>query len=146
RTVVLLLVALLSASVARGQPAGTGPATSSSQPVADLGKGAEEVAAQLRELTESLSDTTALTRLEAEVAATTGNTAQRWAETGALLKDNLRPATLDSLASSWEVLRSQLNDVMGEIDTRARRSATDLETLTRLRDSWTHAIDLTRKA
>jgi small-conductance mechanosensitive channel len=141
RTVALLLIALLSSSVVRGQPAATGPA-----PVADLGKGAEEVAAQLRELTESLSDTTGLARLEAEVAATTGNAAQRWAETGTLLKGNLRPATLDTVASSWEVLRSQLNDVMGEIDARARRSAADLDTLTRLRDSWTRAIDLTRKA
>src|SRR5262249_51521568 len=119
----------------------TGPA-----PVADLGKGAEEVAAQLRELTESLSDTTGLARLEAEVAATTGNAAQRWAETGTLLKGNLRPASLDTVASSWEVLRSQLNDVMGASEAHARRSAADLDTLTRLRDSWTRAIDLTRKA
>ena len=147
RTVALLLVALLSSGVARGQPpAATGSATSSSQPMADLGKGAEEVAAQLRELTESLSDTTALTRLETEVAATTSNAAQRWAETGALLKDNLRPATLDAVASSWDVLHNQLTDVMGEIDARARRSATDLETLTRLRESWTRTIDLARKA
>jgi potassium-dependent mechanosensitive channel len=147
RIVVLLLVGLLSASVARGQPqAATGSATTSSQPMADLGKGAEEVAAQLRELTESLSDTTALTRLETQVAATTSNAAQRWAETSALLKDNLRPATLDTVASSWEVLHSQLTDVMGEIDARARRSATDLETLARLRESWTRSIDLARKA
>ena len=147
RIVALLLVGLLSASVARGQPqAATEPATTPSKPMADLGKGAEEVAAQLRELTESLSDTTALARLEAEVATATSNAANRWAETGTLLKDNLRPATLDSLASSWEVLRAQLNDVMGEIDARARRSATDLETLTRLRESWTRAIDLARKA
>jgi small-conductance mechanosensitive channel len=114
--------------------------------MADLGKGAEEVAAQLRELTESLSDTTALTRLETQVAATTSNAAQRWAETGTLLKGNLRPATLDTVASSWEVLRSQLNDVMGEIDARARRSAADVETLTRLRESWTRTIDLVRNA
>ena len=83
RTVALLLVALLSSGVARGQPpAATGSATSSSQPMADLGKGAEEVAAQLRELTESLSDATALTKLETQVAATTSNLAsagQRWA-------------------------------------------------------------------
>jgi small-conductance mechanosensitive channel len=146
-TAVLLLVALLSPSVAWGQPqAATGPATTTSQPVADLGKGAEEVAAQLRELTESLSDTTALARLETQVAATTSNAAQRWAETGTLLKGNLRQATLDTVASSWEVLRSQLNDVMREIDARARRSATDLETLTRLRESWTRTIDLAQKA
>jgi len=147
RTVALLLVALLSSSVAWGQPqAATGPTTTSSRPMADLGKGAEEVAAQLRELTESLSDTTALTKLETQVAATTSNTGQRWAEMGALLKDNLRPATLDTVASSWEVLHSQLTDVMREIDARARRSATDLETLTRLRESWTRTIDLARKA
>src|SRR5262249_57274696 len=85
RTVGLLLIALLSSSVAWGQPqAATGPTTTSSQPMADLGKGAEEVAAQLRELTESLSDTTALTKLETQVAATTSNTGQRWAEMGAL--------------------------------------------------------------
>src|SRR5215475_9998820 len=108
-TVALLLVTLLSSSAAQEQPqAATGPATTPSQPVADLGKGAEEVAAQLRELTESLSDTTALTRLETQVAATTSNAAQRWAETGTLLKGNLRPATLDTVASSWEVLHSQL--------------------------------------
>jgi potassium efflux system protein len=146
RTVALLLVALLSSSVAWGQlKAATGP-TTTSQPMADLGKGAEEVAAQLRELTESLSDTTALTKLETRVAATTSNTAQRWTETGALLKDNLRPATLDTVASSWEVLHSQLTDLMGEIDVRVRRSATDLETLTRLRESWTRTIDLARNA
>src|SRR5262249_19588584 len=96
--------------------------------------------------TESLSDTTALTKLETRVAATTSNTAQRWAETGALLKDNLRPATLDTVASSWEVLHSQLTDLMGEIDVRVRRSATDLETLTRLRGSWTRTIDLASNA
>src|SRR5262249_8114442 len=146
RTVALLLVALLSSSVAWGQPqAATGP-TTTSQPMADLGKGAEEVAAQLRELTESLSDTTALTKLETRVAATTSNTAQRWAETGALLEDNLRPATRDTAASSWDVLHSQLTDVMDEIDVRVRRSATDLETLTRLRESWTRTIDLARNA
>jgi potassium-dependent mechanosensitive channel len=146
-TVALLLVSLLASTVVRGQ---TQPATettsASHESVPDLGKGAEEVAAQLRELTESLSDTGALARLEAEVAATTSRAAERWSETGALLQSNLRPATLDSLASSWEALRSQLDDVMGQIDARVRRRTADLETLTRLRESWAHALDLARKA
>jgi potassium efflux system protein len=146
-TVALLLVSLLAATVVRGQ---TQPATettsASHEAMPDLGKGAEEVAAQLRELTESLSDTGALATLEAEVAATTKRAAERWSETGALLQGNLRPATLDSLASSWEALRSQLDDVMGQIDARVRRRAADLETLGRLRESWGRALDLGVKA
>jgi small-conductance mechanosensitive channel len=111
-----------------------------------LGQGAEEVAAQLRQLTESVSDTAGFASLEAEVAADAQRAAQRWSETGALLKANLRPAALDSLESSWDALRSQLDDVRGRIDARARRRAADLETLAKLHESWARALDLAQKA
>src|SRR5262245_57228816 len=114
--------------------------------MADLGKGAEEVAAQLRQLTESLSDTAAVASLEAKVAATTHRAADRWRETGVLLEGNLRPAALDSLESSWNALRSQLSDLRAEIDARVRRRTGDLDTLTKLRDSWVRALDLAQKA
>jgi potassium-dependent mechanosensitive channel len=146
-TVALLLVSLLASTVVRGQAQPATETTSAShESMPDLGTGAEEVAAQLRELTESLSDTGALARLEAEVAATTNRAAERWKDMGALLEGDPRPATLDSLASSWEAFRSQLDDAMGQIDARVRRRAADLETLTRLRYSWARALDLARKA
>src|SRR5262245_43401739 len=145
-TVALLLVSLLASTLVRGEtPPATTP-SASHQSMPDLGKGAEEVAAQLRELTESLSDTGPLVRLEAEVAATTSRAAERWSETGALLQNNLRPSTLDSLESSWRAIRSQLDDAMDQIDARVRRRTADLETLTRLRESWDRALDLARKA
>jgi hypothetical protein len=61
--------------------------------------------------------------LEAEVAATTHRAGERWNEPGGLLKGKLRPAAFDSLESSWDALRSQLDDVGGRIDARARRRA-----------------------
>src|SRR5262245_57989963 len=147
-TVALLLVSLLASSVARGQQPPTPPeATGAAQAsMPDLGKGAEQVAAQLRQLTESLSDTAAFASLEAEVAADTHRTTERWNETGDLLKTNLRPTALDSLESSWQALRSQLDDVRERVDARVRRRMGDLETLAKLRESWARALYLTQKA
>src|SRR5262245_19395346 len=146
-TVALLLVSLLAPAVARGQPPPAPEATGASHAaMPDFGKSAEEVAAQLRQLTESLSDTAAFASLEAEVAAETHLAAERWRQTGDLLKANLRPAALDSLESSWQALRSQLDDVRERIDERARRRAADLETLAKLRESWARALDLAQKA
>src|SRR5262249_27594592 len=53
---------------------------------------------------------------------------------------------LDSLESSWQALRSQLEDVRDRIDERARRRAADLETLTKLHESWDRALNLAQKA
>src|SRR5262249_99421 len=147
-TVALLLVSLLTPAVARPQQPPTPPETTSAAHAGtpDLGKGAEEVAAQLRQLTESLTDTTAFAALEAEVEADTHRAAERWSETGDLLKPNLRPASLDSLESSWQALRSQLDDVRERVDARARRRTADLETLAKLRESWARALDLAQKA
>ena len=125
------------------QPESTDPSQS---PLPDLGKGAEEVAALLRHLTESLSDSAAFSALEADVAAGAHRAAERWIETAPLLKGNLRPTALDSLASSWDALRSELDDLSDRVDLRARRRDADLETLTKLHASWTRAFDLARKA
>jgi len=146
-TVALLLASLLASAVSRGQqPPAPGEATSASHAaMPDVGKGAEEVAAQLRQLTESLSDTAVFASLEAEVAADTHGAAERLNETGDLLKTNLRPAALDSLESTWQALRSQLEDVRERIDARARRRTADLETLAKLHESWARSLDLAQK-
>src|SRR5262249_34357000 len=57
-----------------------------------------------------------------------------------------RPTALDSLESSWHALRSQLDEVRERIDARARRRTADLDTLTKLHESWARAIDLAQKA
>jgi potassium-dependent mechanosensitive channel len=146
-TAALLVVSLIAPGIASGQSPPAPESRSATQaPMADLGKGAEEVAAQLRQLTESLSDTAAVASLEARVAATTHRAADRWRETGVLLQGDLRPAALDSLESSWEALRSQLEDLRAEIDARVRRRTGDLDTLTRLRESWARGLDLAQKA
>jgi potassium-dependent mechanosensitive channel len=145
-TVALLLVSLLASAAARGQQPLTPPASAAQASMPDLGQGAEEVAAHLRQLTGSLSDTAAFAALEAEVAADTHRAAERWSETGDLLKTNLRPTALDSLESSWQALRSQLDDVMERIDARARRRTADLDTLAKLHESWARALDLAQKA
>src|SRR4030095_16344309 len=161
--IALLLVSVLVAPLARAQPgsadtaAGTMDAATqpppqpestdtSQSPVPDLGKGAEGVAALLRHLTESLSDSAAFSALEAEVAADAHRAAALWVETAPLLKANLRPSALDSLASSRDALRSELGDRSDRVDQRASRREADLETLTKLHASWTRAFDLARKA
>src|SRR5262245_4183194 len=125
------------------QPEATGPSQSRTESV---GKGAEEVAALLRHLRESLSDTAAFAALAAEVATDSHRAAERWGETGRLLTENLRPTALDSLASSWSALRSDVDDLNSRIDGRARQRDADLETLTKLHESWTRAFDLARQA
>jgi hypothetical protein len=121
--------------------------TAATEPLApDFGKGAEEVAAQLREMMRSLSDTAVFTELEAEVAADTQRSAACWNETGRLLGRSLRTTALDSLTTLWQTLRGDLDDVNGRIELRARRREADLATLTALHESWAHAVDLARKA
>lgn len=161
--IALLLVSVLAAPLARAQPGSADTAAgtmddatqppqqpestdASQSPVPDLGKGAEGVAALLRHLTESLSDGDVFAALEAEVAADAHRAAALWVETAPLLKANLRPSALDSLASSWDALRSELDDLSDRVDQRARRREADLETLTKLHASWTRAFDLARKA
>jgi potassium efflux system protein len=142
---VLLGLCLFAPGIVRAQT--PNDPTAANQPLApDLGKGAEEVAAQLREMMRSLSDTAVFTELEAEVAADTQRAAACWNETGRLLGRSLRTTALDSLTTLWQTLRGDLDDVNGRIELRARRREADLATLTALHESWAHAVDLARKA
>src|SRR5262249_32253091 len=147
-TVALLLVSLLAPAGAPAQPTPAPSQTTSGAPASmpDLSQGAEEVAACRRQLKGSLTATAAFAALEAEVAAATQRAAERWSETGDLLKTNLRPTTLNSLESSWQALRSQFDDVRQRIDARARRRTADLDTLAKLHESWARALDLAQKA
>src|SRR5262249_49770937 len=147
-TVALLLVSLLAPAGARAQqtPAPSETTSGAQTSMPDLGQGAEEGAAHLRQLKGALSDTAAFAALEAEVAAATPRAPGRWSETGDLLKTNLRPTTLNSLESSWQALRSQFDDVRQRIDARARRRTADLDTLAKLHESWARALDLAQKA
>jgi hypothetical protein len=45
------------------------------------------------------------------VAADTHRAAERWDETGRLLEGHLRLSTLDSIASAWQALRSDLDGI-----------------------------------
>jgi potassium-dependent mechanosensitive channel len=145
-TRVLFVIPLFASGVARGQTAPIDERGAEPPSAADFGKGAEEVAARLRELTRSLSDAAAMAGLDAEVTAGAHRAAQCWDDTGRLLARNLRTMALDSLTTSWQALRSDLEDLKGRIELRARRREADLATLTALHDSWTRALDLARKA
>jgi small-conductance mechanosensitive channel len=142
----LLAIGLITSGVvpAAAEPVGQSGAEGSTAP--DFGKGAEEVAARLRELARSLSDTGEFAVLEAEVAADTHRAAEYWDETGRRLARGLRTTALDSLTTTWQALHSDLEDVNGRIEERARRREADLATLTALHDSWTRALDLGQKA
>jgi small-conductance mechanosensitive channel len=148
--VAVLLAALLAPGAAAAQPAaepGKPPAAAAVQPaMPDIGRNAEEVAARLRQMTESLSDTEAFAALEAEVAAETHRIAQRWDETRRLLEGKPRRLALDSLAGSWSATRAELEDANARIGARARRREADAEALTKMRESWTQALDLAAKA
>src|SRR4030095_14425792 len=131
-----LTISLLTSGISGAEAPGatTGAANSSAEslppsqspdavqsPLPDIGKGAEHVAAVLRELTESLSDAPVFLALEAEVDADCRRVSRRWSETRRLLEGKPRPPALDTLASSWEALRSELEDVSGRIEARRRR-------------------------
>src|SRR5262249_19025459 len=147
-TVALLLVSLIVPAVARAQQPPTPRETTSAAQAGmpDLGKSAEGGAAPVRPLKGGPTGPPPLAALEARVADDTHRAAVRWSETGNLLNAGLRPSALDSLESSWQALRSQLEDVRDRIDERARRRAADLETLTKLHESWDRALNLAQKA
>src|SRR5215467_13458507 len=102
RTVLAWVVVCLLVSPAAPQPPPDQPAAAGAgvdKEGSDVGKGAEEVAARLRDLARSLTDTTEIAALEAEVATYAHRVADTWDETGRLLERNLRTTALDSLAT-----------------------------------------------
>ena len=143
----LLVTALLVPCPAGAQEAPpTAPAAASQASLTDIGKRAEEVAARLRQMTESLSDTAAVSALEGEVAAETHRIAEQLTATGRLLERRPRITALESLASSWLALRSELEHLSTQITARARRREADVEALTKLHESWSASLELARKA
>ena len=142
---ILLLGCLVPSGVVRAQPRPADDAAAT-PPTVDFGRAAEEVAARLRQLTRSLSDSAVFAALEAEVAADAHRIAERWDETGRLVESHLRPSALDSIAIAWQALRSELDGINGRIEERAKRREDDLATLTKLHESWARALDLARKA
>ena len=113
---------------------------------ADLSKGAEEVAARLRAVTRSLADAEVFAALEADTARAAHRTAERWEETERLLQAQLRPTALDSLESSWDAFRSDLDSVSNRVDARATQRDADLDSLAALHASWSRTLDLARSA
>lgn len=122
------------------------PPSAESPSLPDLGKGAEEVAARLRQMRESLTDSSALEALEAESARLGHRTAKSWNETTEVLKAKPRRLPLDSLASSWAALRESVREMGKRVEARAKRRDADLASLAQLRESWTRALDLARRA
>ena len=107
----LLLICVLASGVARADPSPVADADPTPAEAPDLSKGAEEVAARLRAFTRSLADAEVFAALEADTALAAHRTAERWEETERLLQAQLRPTALDSLESSWDAFRSDLDSV-----------------------------------
>ncbi|HSP96432.1 MAG TPA: mechanosensitive ion channel domain-containing protein [Candidatus Dormibacteraeota bacterium] len=143
---LLLLLGVLASGVARADPPPGGDADPTPDAGVDLTKGAEEVAARLRAFTRSLSDSDVFSALEAETSVVAHLTAARWEDTERLLQGHLRPTALDSLESSWEAFRSDLDNVSRRVEARATQRDADLATLTSLHASWSRALDLARSA
>lgn len=112
----------------------------------DLSRSIEELDSRLRQIGHSLADPSVLARLDHDTAAVTQRVASRWTATQQLLQQQLRPAALDSLESSWRALRADLDAVTTEIDRRAADRDADLETLAGLRTSWSRTLDVMRGA
>jgi small-conductance mechanosensitive channel len=141
---IAMAIAFAAAGAVAQEPA---PPTPTAQELApDVGRGAEEVAARLREFVRSLSDTAAFAELEGQVAAYTHRAAEYWDETGQSLARGLRTNALDSLTTSWQALLSDLTGVKAQIDVRAARREADLATLSALDESWRNSLDLAHKA
>jgi small-conductance mechanosensitive channel len=142
----LLLVPLL----ARAQDS-TPPKAAAAEPAAapdgskftldEVGGRAEDVAAQLRAMTEKVSDQAVLAELESDVFQFSHRVSDRWKETDQLLAQSLRRAPLETLASSWRALRTELKGLETLVDARATRRAGDLATLDRLKQLWVWTLD-----
>ena len=171
RIVGLVVVATLVAAVAGAQePAPTAPevppqaetAEASSTPAPapaapeaapldestlnDLGVRAEEVAARLRDMAESLTDASAFAAIETAVATGVHRVGSLWGETGKLVEAAPRQSALDSRRSAWLALRSDLEQLRRQIDALDDAREADLKALDGLRESWEQALDLARRS
>jgi len=136
---------------AAAAPAPSTAAAETASPAAEpaspeLGRRAEEVAAQLRQMSESLADEKAFTELERNLNTETERIAARWEETKQLLEDKPRRLALDSLAGSWNAECEELQGENEQIGKRAQGREADIEALAKMRESWTKSLDLAVKA
>ncbi len=154
--IVVVLAALLLAPLpgraqdsppAPNEDAAPTPATTpevSSFKSDEIGNRAEDVAAQLRAMTEALADQAAFAALESEVFQYSHRIADRWRETDQILAGSPRRAPLVTLASSWRALRTELVGLRTEVDRRAQQREADLATLDRLQGLWSWTLEHAR--
>jgi potassium-dependent mechanosensitive channel len=155
RVAALLAALLLAPLPGRAQDSPPAPnASTAPAPVAspeassfksdEIGKRAEDVAAQLRAMTEAIADQAAFSALEIEVLQYSHRIADRWRETDKILAAAPRRAPLVTLASSWRALRTELVGLRAEVDRRAELREADLATLDRLQGLWRWTLDHAR--
>jgi small-conductance mechanosensitive channel len=147
--VALLLMPLLArAQDATPPPAGASESAAkpelSSFKADEIGNRAEAVAGQLRAMTEEIGDRAAFSALESEVFQFSHRIADRWKETDQIIARAPRRAPLETLASSWRALRTELVPFRTEVDRRAQRREADLATLDRLQGLWSLTLDHAR--
>ncbi len=115
-------------------------------PIGEIGPQAEQVAEQLRRMTEAISDQAPFAALEANVADVSRRAAQRWDDTGRLLDGAPRRTQLDSLEGVWNALRVDFDRLGDDLDARAQRRESDLATLTALAESWSASRSLAQQS
>jgi small-conductance mechanosensitive channel len=149
--VALLLMPLL-ARAQDATPPPAGASESAAKPELsgfqsnEIGNRAEDVAGQLRAMTEEITDQTAFSALEGEVFQYGHRIADRWKETDQILAAAPRRAPLVTLASSWRALRTELVGLRTQVDRHAQQRAADLATLARLQGLWSWTLDHARAA
>ncbi len=150
RVVALAAALLLAPLLARAQdlspppkppPDATAAPDASKFTLEDIGKRAEDVATQLRAMTEAIDDQAAFTALQDQVFSYSHRVSDRWKETDQVLAVSLRRGPLETLASSWRALRTELAALQLRVDTRAAKRAADLATLDRLQALWNWTLD-----
>lgn len=135
----LLLVALPAFAQ---QPAQAPPTQEASQVTLDeISQRAEDVATQLRDMSEAISDPDAFASLDERVFRFSRRIADRWRETDQILGRALRRGALETLASSWRALRTELLPLRADVDGRLARRETDLASLDRMKESWTWTLE-----
>ncbi|MFN8601547.1 MAG: mechanosensitive ion channel [Candidatus Binatia bacterium] len=142
----LLGALLLATHPAFAQPTPADAPSPGASLGADLGKGAEEVTARLKDLERSLADVSAVEALETEVTGYTHRTATHWHETSRQLARNLRTTALDSLTAYWQALHNDLQDVDARVRARIERREAELASLRSMHDAWTHMLETARAA
>jgi len=142
----LSLIPLLAASEDAPPPNDATPAAvatpeASNLTLDEIGGRAEDVAARLRAMTTAIADQATFTQLEKDVFQQSHRVSDRWRVTDQILALSLRRNPLETLASSWRALRTQLEILQTQVDGRAAKRAKDLATLDQLKKLWIWTLD-----